>query len=95
MEELRKNQILQWNDHIVKHFKTEETLMEKYNYSEYADYERQHKNLSELYENMKTDFRNNGVNSNLKAMIKRLAVNWYDIYVADFDIRLGEFLKNI
>ena len=89
------NVIYELKDYTVYHFRTEEELFLKYNYSEYESHKEEHDNFIE-YLNL-VDFEK--INENQKAFLNELLgkiVNWVfkhiittDFMYKDFLIRLG------
>ncbi|MBF0539349.1 MAG: bacteriohemerythrin [Nitrospirae bacterium] len=81
-------------DYVVKHFKTEEDLMKKYNFSGYDLQLRQHKALIEAVGKFKAIFIQEGPSDTLLLKLQQELDKWLKSHIKKVDIELGNFLKS-
>lgn len=78
--------------YVSNHFSTEEELMIKTNYPEYALHTSQHIQFVERFHILKQRFEKEGINSDIVLTLNRHLVQWLVSHILRTDKRLGEHL---
>jgi hemerythrin len=81
-------------EHITKHFSDEEALQVQ---SEYPEYET-HKKLHQLYvlefNDLKSEFTENGASTKFTSSLNRSIVNWIVNHIKTVDAEFGKYYQN-
>lgn len=81
-------------DYIVQHFKAEEAIMTKYNYSEYPTQHTEHTRFTNDIATFKKKFETGGATSSLVITVQQELYNWLMNHISNLDKKLGQFLKD-
>ncbi|MBF0318075.1 MAG: bacteriohemerythrin [Nitrospirae bacterium] len=81
-------------DYVVKHFKTEEDLMKKYNFPGYDLQLKQHNALIDAVGKFKATFIKDGPSETLLLKVQQELDKWLKYHIKQVDIELGNFLKS-
>ncbi|MBF0339108.1 MAG: bacteriohemerythrin [Nitrospirae bacterium] len=81
-------------EYVVKHFKTEEDLMKKYNFPGYDLQMKQHSALIDAVGKFKATFIKDGPSETLLLKVQQELDKWLKHHIKQVDIDLGNFLKS-
>ncbi|MCX8025331.1 MAG: bacteriohemerythrin [Thermanaerothrix sp.] len=79
-------------DYTRTHFASEETLMERYNYPDYAPHRQQHEELTQQVLELRERFRNGQIALSITVM--NFLKDWLRNHIYDSDKRYGQFLNS-
>lgn len=79
-------------DYVKTHFATEEGLMEKYGYPEFATHKRLHEGFTEAFQRLKEEAAK-GSGLTLVTQVNKTIVDWWINHILKVDKKLGVFLQ--
>lgn len=88
------NRLVDFLDDYVKfHFGTEESYMNKYNYSDYVSHKSFHTEFIKDLDDFKKELEAQGTNSYLTIKIQKWLCDWLINHISNTDKALGTYLK--
>lgn len=78
--------------YTLSHFKTEEKLMEQYNYPDYAEHKSKHEELARKVLEWQHAFKNE--DSSLTAEMLKFLKHWLENHELETDVPLGRYLNS-
>ena len=89
-----KNVIDFLSDYVVRHFATEESLQQQYNYPEYDAHKKLHEDFINEFSDIKKEFEAQGATPMFVMQVNRRVVDWLIMHIGRVDKELGKFLKD-
>lgn len=80
-------------DYVVKHFRSEEELMVKNNYTGYPLQLVEHAQFIKDFSGIKKEFEPSGVTPHLAIQVQQRLCNWLTNHIGNEDKKIGTFLK--
>lgn len=80
-------------DYVVKHFRSEEELMVKNNYTGYPSQRAEHAQFIKDFSGIKKEFEASGVTPHLVIQVQQRLCNWLTNHIGNEDKKIGTFLK--
>ncbi len=79
--------------YIIKHFTSEEALMQRFNYPDVAAHKREHTAFVEDFKKFKAEFQKTGTSSMLAIRAQKWLSTWLFNHISKVDRMLASFLK--
>ncbi|MCX7970634.1 MAG: bacteriohemerythrin [Negativicutes bacterium] len=79
------------SDYTVRHFETEETIMQRYNYPEYAQHKKEHEDFMAQVNNIDVSQIDFEQDSYLRGIMDYVG-NWLCDHILDSDRRMGDYV---
>jgi hemerythrin len=80
-------------DYSVEHFRSEEEIMLKYNYPEYADHKKDHDDFVASVLELEASIENQGATVVTTLKLNRTLTNWLLSHISKSDMKIGQFLR--
>lgn len=80
-------------DYVHMHFNVEEKYMQRYNYPDYSDHYKQHREFNNRLKMHEDQYAVHGAGRGLAIKIERELWDWYKTHICNYDKKLAVFLK--
>jgi hemerythrin len=80
-------------DYTVEHFRSEEEIMLKYNYPEYADHKKDHDDFVASVLELEAGIENQGATVVTTLKLNRTLTDWLLSHISKSDMKIGQFLR--
>lgn len=81
------------SDYVITHFGTEENLMVRYNYPDYASHKEKHEKFNKKFAELKMQIQKEGSGLLTTLGTNHLLIDWWLNHIGKVDKALGVFLK--
>lgn len=81
-------------EYTVEHFRTEEEIMEKYSFPEYAAHKKEHDDFIDTVVDLENSIMNQGATILSTLKLNRTLTDWLLTHISKSDVKIGEFLHN-
>lgn len=80
-------------DYTVEHFRSEEEIMLKYNYPEYAEHKKDHDDFVASVLELEASIQNQGATVVTTLKLNRTLTDWLLSHISKSDMKIGQFLR--
>ncbi len=80
-------------DYTVEHFRSEEAIMLKHNYPEYADHKKDHDDFVASVLELEASIENQGATVVTTLKLNRTLTDWLLSHISKSDMKIGQFLR--
>ena len=80
-------------EYTIKHFATEEKIMENYKYPGLEEQKIQHHAFMKRIHKMKSEYKIKGITSHLVILVETKICEWLIKHTGDLDQKIGEYLR--
>ena len=82
------------DDYVITHFREEESLMDRYSYSDAEEHKEQHRYFKRKLKALQQDLLKDGPNLNLVVNTNQTTLRWLVEHIKRVDTKLGSYLKS-
>jgi hemerythrin len=79
--------------YVVQHFRDEEAIQAKYNYPNYPEHRKVHKDFIESVQGIKADIEKDGVTTTSSSLIAMTLSNWLVNHISKMDKDIGRHIR--
>ena len=80
-------------DYVVTHFRDEEALQVRYNYSGYAEHRKLHQDFVKDVQKLTEDIKSNGFTIASKSLVGMTLTRWLTLHILKADKAVGAFIR--
>ena len=80
-------------DYTVEHFRSEEEIMLKYNYPDYAEHKKDHDDFVASVLELEASIQNQGATVVTTLKLNRTLTDWLLSHISKSDMKIGQFLR--
>lgn len=80
-------------DYTAEHFESEEAIMRRFNYPEYAEHKKDHDDFIATVEELEKGIMSQGPNILSTMKLNRTLTDWLLTHISKSDLKIGEYLR--